>query len=423
MLVTFGLTNFTVCQGKKMEASTLQVNTLEVIKTPYDFCESNLYLYKCYVFQYVETNITRYKNRFHFSLCKMCRCIIFMGVWCCLMFELFNFINGFDAFVANMSMFKAVMATFHRIVWMLRYVFLHNVGVYLFGKYPYKIQQELDEIFKLVDEEEEIDKMVIKIKKSERRTENIMVASVICLVILPILQKIIPILIERKLNIVQSWNKTVESIEFVIIVFSRIVSMPFFFNFIFLAYLQCIRIKAFLKKADFTDNDETCHSCSYIQLHESIRKVSRELHLYVVCLITLLLLWGSLGAYSMMEILRTLPNLSDLPIYPVIISEFVGDVIIFLSETIFLYTLPLTILGKVSTAEMKVVAKVLKVSCKGDAKALLDIANRLEKLQQVEGVGYTLFGKPLTEIKTVWYTLFGPIFTILAKAVLTEHLS
>ena len=346
--------------------------------------------------------------------------LVCVSMWCCLIFEFFNFINGFKEFSERLSLFKAAVSTLHRIVWMLRYVALHNVGMYLFNKHPGKIQDELDILYNQKEEDEKKN-ITKKIKKYERKTENLMVLSVICLILLPLLQKLVPIFIERSLSIDQNWNKVVETIEICIIPYTRIMSMPFFFNFIFLAHIQCVKIKHFTKNLKITnDHEEQAKAIKdYVELHNSVKKTSKDFHTYVIFLLILLLFWGALGAYSMMEMLQHLPKLSHSPVFSVIVSEFVGNLLTFLLETLFLYTVPLVILGKVSNTQKEVLPKILKESC--SSKNALDIVNRIEKLQSTDGTGYTILNNSLTELNSIWLSLLGPIFTVVAGVIINEH--
>ena len=386
----------------------------------YIYKNSNLYHYKCFVFQYVEKDTLSYKNRNTYRLHKVMHILVCVSMWCCLIFEFFNFINGFKKFAEKLSLFKAAVSTLHRIIWMLRYVALHNVGMYLFIKHPGKIQDELDILYNQKEEDEKKN-ITKKIKKYERKTENLMVLSVICLILLPLLQKLVPIFIERRLNIDQNWNKVVETIEICIIPYTRIMSMPFFFNFIFLAHIQCVKIKHFTKNLKITnDHEEQAKAIKdYVELHNSVKKTSKDFHTYVIFLLILLLFWGALGAYSMMEMLQHLPKLSHSPVFSVIVSEFVGNLLTFLLETLFLYTVPLVILGKVSNTQKEVLPKILKESC--SSKNALDIVNRIEKLQSTDGTGYTILNNSLTELNSIWLSLLGPIFTVVAGIIINEH--
>ena len=366
----------------------------------YNYKNSNLYRYKCLVFQYIEEDVLSYKSRSTLMLHKVMHILVCVSMWCCLIFEFFNFINGFKKFAATLSLFKAAVSTLHRMVWMLRYVALHNVGMYLFAKHPGKIEEELHTLYSQ-KEEDERKNITKKIKKYERKTENLMVLSVICLIFLPLIQKLVPIFIERSLNIDQNWNKVVETIEICIIPYTRIMSLPFFFNFIFLAHIQCVKIKYFTKRLKITNNHEEQTNAikNYVELHNSVKKTSKDFHAYVIFLLMLLLFWGALGAYSMIEMLQDLPKLSHLPVYSVMVSEFLGNLLIFLLETSFLYVVPLVTLGKVSNTQKAVLPKILKENC--SSKNALDIANRIEKLQSTDGTGYTIFDNSLTQLNTI----------------------
>ena len=348
----------------------------------YNYKDSNLYRYKCFVFQYVEEyNLSERDSRFHrfiHRFCKVMRILACVSMWCCLMFEFFNFINGFKESAERLSPFRAVMLMLHGLVWMLRYVLLHNVGMYLFDKHPKKIQDELKILYEQ-HREYEHENITKAIKKCERKTENLIVLYVICLILLPLLQKLVPLFFERSLNIKS--KKVFETIELIIIPYTRIISMPFFFNFIFLAHIQCVKIKYFTKNLIVTNNHEeqTNTIKDYVRLHNSVMKTSKDFHIYVIFLLTLLLFWGALGAYSLLERLQHLHKSYAM------ISEFFGNLVTFSLETLFLYIVPLATLGKVSNTQKKVLPKILKEN--SSSKSALDIAIWIEKLQSTDGTG------------------------------------
>ena len=158
----------------------------------YNYKKSNLYRYKCLVFQYVEKDVSSYKNRSILMLHKVMHILVCVSMWCCLIFDFLNFIVWGMESVVTLPLFKAYVSMLHRFVWMLRYVVLHNVGMYLFAKHPGKIQEELRTLCNQKEEDEQII-ITKKIEKHERKTENLMVLSVFCLILLSLLQKLVPI--------------------------------------------------------------------------------------------------------------------------------------------------------------------------------------------------------------------------------------
>ena len=77
-------------------------------------------------------------------------------------------------------------------------------------------------------------------------------------------------------------------------------------------------------------------------------------------------------------------------------SETAGNLLKFLLETLFLYTVPFVILGKVSSTQKEIVPKMLMESC--SSKNALYIAKRIV-------AGYTNFDKPLTQLYLIWISL------------------
>ena len=187
-------------------------------------------------------------------------------------------------------------------------------------------------------------------------------------------------------------------------------SMPFFFNFIFLAHIQCVKIKYFTKNLIVTNNHEEQANTinDYVRLHNSVMKTSKDFHIHVIFLLTLLLFWGALGASSLLERLQHLHKSSAM------ISEFFGNLVTFSLETLFLYIVPLVTLGKVSNTQ-----KILKEN--SSSKSALDIAIWIEKLQSTDGTGYKIFDNSLTQLNTIWLGLLGPIFMVVAGVIINEH--
>ena len=382
----------------------------------YNYKKSNLYRYKCLVFQYVEKDVSSYKNRSILMLHKVMHILVCVSMWCCLIFDLGYSTVWFIDSVVRRSDFQFYVSMLHRYVWMLRYVVLHNIGMYLFAKHPGKIQ---DELLTLCNQKEEDEQIIItkKIEKYERKTENLMVLSVICLILVPLLQKLVAI------NIQKNWVNVVNTIEICIIPYTRIMSMPFFFNFIFLTHIQCVKIKYFTKNLKITNNHEeqTKAIKDYVELHNSVKKTSKDFHAYIIFLLMFLLFWVVFGAFSMIELLQVLPKLSYSKDYSVFsVLKVVGSVLTLLPETILLYSVPLVTLGKVSNKQKEVLPKILKGNC--SSKNALDIANRIEKLQSTDGTGYTFFANSRTQLNTILLTLLGPIFAAVAGVIINKHL-
>ena len=83
-------------------------------------------------------------------------------------------------------------------------------------------------------------------------------------------------------------------------------------------------------------------------------------------------------------------------------SEIVGNLFTFLFETLFLYNVPVVILGKVSSTQKEIVPKMLNVNI---SKNALYIAKWVRKLQLIDETGYTIFDKPLIQLNTTWLSL------------------
>lgn len=390
----------------------------------YNFNLSKIYRFNWLSFQYVEPDIHQYRNHNTLNLCKFVRAFVAILLWCCLGFEMFITITGCNRSLRHASQFNKIMIMLHRNIWVFRYVCIHLIGVYMFYKYPYKIEDEIREIYALYNEDEKEDAF-IKIKTSERKSQDIAMMYVFVVILFPICQNIFTLFIERKYGFLQQCEKRwcVDCIDYAAIILTRIASFPFFINLIFLSYLQRNRVKSFIAKLDFQHDQQSLITESYVQLHKSIRKVSSDLHPYVASLFILLITWGALGAYSVIETLMNLKKMFGLPDYPIILADLVGSSVIFLCETIFLFLVLSLTLGKVAYNQKMIVPYILMLSCQEKERELFTVASRIEKLQLTHSVGYTLFRASLTELNTVWLTVLGPIIALLFKFLLTEHFS
>lgn len=92
-----------------------------------------LYTYMWSTFQWIEPKeAASYSGKLPFVFYKIMRVLIALTLWAAVAFEIFNLTNGLTALLAATDTFTAVVAVMHRLLWTLRYVILHHLGLYFF---------------------------------------------------------------------------------------------------------------------------------------------------------------------------------------------------------------------------------------------------------------------------------------------------
>ena len=80
-----------------------------------------------------------------------------------------------------------------------------------------------------------------------------MAAMAFFLVILPLLQKSIPIFIEHAKRVPRHWDVTVKTVEFFVLVYSRFMAMPIFFFLTLVVQIYILELKDFQEKIQQSD--------------------------------------------------------------------------------------------------------------------------------------------------------------------------
>ena len=148
-----------------------------------------LYTYMWSTFQWIEPRESgSYSSGLSFVFYKTMRVTVALSLWAVMAFEIFNLINGLPSLLANAGKFTAAVAVMHRLLWTLRYVILHHLGVYFFQVHRGHINDVLNNSARISR---------IQWRKSHRLIRDLMAATAFFLVILPLLQRLIPIFIEH----------------------------------------------------------------------------------------------------------------------------------------------------------------------------------------------------------------------------------
>ena len=383
---------------------------------------SSLYTYMWVTFQWIEPREEgNYSGKFPFVLCKIMRAVVALSLWAAMGFEIFNVFNGLSALLARTNTFTSIVAVMHRLLWTLRYVILHHIGLYFFEAHRGHINDILTNKGRV---------SFIQCQRSRRLINDHMAATAFVLLALPLLQKLIPIFIEHASGIPRNWDVTVESVEFFVLVYSRVMAMPAFFFLILVVEIHILELKNFNEQIQQSDKSLTELLRKFETLSRRIQNSSQAFQPLIVALLFLLVLWGTISVYSSVEMFEHSIPSSQSIFYGVVVSECLGTFVVFLCETVLLFSLPLYKLGQVSSQLSRLIYTVTTLDCddqrergfvfKTEENKVL-FSGLLERHQRYGNVGFTVAGLQLTQLKSIWLTLLGPVIVFVGNFLLKEH--
>ena len=398
-------------------------------KSEEDFCIArdklslkgfSLYSYMWMTFQWIEpSEANNFKDKFLFRLCKMMRFIVALSLWAIVSFELFNLIHGFPALVSDVNTFTAVVAFIHRLLWTFRYVVLYHIGLYYF----YTHQEHIEDILNSSRVS------IAQWRKINSCVKDYMACAAFILLLLPLMQKLVPIFIQEAQQIPRTWDATVETVEFFVLVYSRVISMPMFFFVLLVVQTHLFELQNFSELLQRSRASTNELFGEYKSMARRIQTSSKFFQPFFAGLLFLLVVWGTLSVYSSVEMLQKVPPQSSC-IYGVVISESLGTLLVFVFETIFLFSLPLYILGRVNSFLKRLVFTVVSVDCEEQRENGFSLnsdekreqfASRLERYQNYGDVGFKVVGLQITELNSVWLSLLGPVIAFVGNFLLKEH--
>ena len=380
-----------------------------------------LYIYMRSTFQWIEPSETgSYSRKLHAMLYSIMRAAVALSLWAVMGFEIFNLINGLPALLADTNTFTSIVAVMHRLLWTLRYVILHHVGLYFFQAHREHITDILNNSNGISD---------IQWRKSHRLIQDLMAVTAFFLLLLPLLQKLIPIFIEQANGIPRKWDMNVEIVEFFVLLYSRVVAMPIFFFLILVVHIHILELENFNLQIQQTDRTITDLLKKYKALTRRIQNSSQAFHPYIISLLLLLVLWGTISVYSSVEMFEHIPPSQSI-VFGVSLSECLGTFLVFICETVFLFSLPLYKLGQVSSQLSRLIYTVTTLDCDeqlqrgftfNSEEKLALFASLLERHQRYGDVGFRVAGLQLTQLKSLWLTLLGPVIAFVGNLLIKEH--
>ena len=146
-------------------------------------------------------------------------------------------------------------------------------------------------------------------------------------------------------------------------------------------------------------------------------------------LLFLLVLWGTISVYSSVEMFQHIPPANNI-FYGVILSECLGTFVVFLCETVFLFSLPLYKAGQISSQLSRLIYTVTTLDSEDQRRRGFALnteqkiglfAGLLERHQRYGNVGFKVAGLHITQLKSVWLTLLGPVIVFVGNFLLKEH--
>ena len=114
----------------------------------------------------------------------------------------------------------------------------------------------------------------------------------------------------------------------------------------------------------------------------------------------------------------------------VFVSECLGTFVVFLCETVFLFSLPLYKSGQISSQLSRLIFTVTTLDSEDQRRRgfalhteqkIALFAGLLERHQRYGKVGFKVAGLHITQLKSVWLTLLGPVVVFVGNVLLKEH--
>lgn len=140
----------------------------------------------------------------------------------------------------------------------------------------------------------------------------------------------------------------VEIVEFFVLLYSRVMAMPIFFFLILVVQIHILELENFSTQIQQTNRNITELLKKYKALTKRIQNSSQAFQVYIIALLLLLVLWGTISVYSSVEMFRHVPS-SNSFLFGINLSESLGTFVVFVCETILLFSLPFYKLGQVSS--------------------------------------------------------------------------
>ena len=391
----------------------------------FDYRRSFLHKYMCSVFQYIDTTNPKMTKR-KYIIFKIIQVLFTILIWSCFAYKLLIFTASYDQETRNLNTFKTMVLVVINVIWMLRYVILHNMGLYVLSKRPNEAMCLTEILINNTKTSQQMSELKVRIKKRNRDLLWIILSTWVCLIIFPAIRRITPMALEIKQGYYQGIG--ILFMELAVLSCMRLTSLPCLFYIIYVASLQRLRIKQYYQKLQLSAESLDDLFQEYVDIHRKIEKFAKSIQTYMSMLIVLLFMWGSLTIFNTIGMIRHISykeyeNTID---YKLEVFETFANFVVFTVEIVLLFSLPWYYLNEVASDKQKLISRVWEIEfSKNKASDTFDsfedidqLAKRIEKHQKYEDLGYRAFGVNVTTIRIVWISLLAPGFLFLASAVM-----
>ena len=374
----------------------------------YEFERSLLYKYMVYSFQYVDPCSGNYKSKRNFVLFKLDRIVMTLLIWLIVGFAIFYSIETrYTTYIDALTNRDIILIG--RTVGSIWQIFNYNLGLYLFYKYPYKIQKELEEMIELVKTNESKGEMNQKLRCCRKSMLRFMVTSFITFVVLRYLAAFVYLAVDGKISL--------RVIHLIGVALHRMLSLPFLLYFVFLARLQVVKLNIFTKSLESQNLTEQRKDIieSYLGICSSIKKTNKEYHIYVVFLVVFLcinVLRTTNVIAGDIDLIEKGSNLTALEIMYHVKGTVEAAI------DIILYVVVLVIVSRVAHAQRNILKKLLKQKNQ-DFDVRLDAVVFLQTHHHLEGTGYSIFGIPITGMRALLFAVFVSLSGFIGRLLLT----
>ena len=375
----------------------------------YEYERSILWKYKVYSFQYVDPSLENYKSKTNFIFCQLGRVIVALLIWFVIGFAFFYTIETLHLPIVN-ALTHRHLIFIGRTVGTLWQIFNYNIGLYLFYKYPCKINEEIKELGETSASKNKVQK---KLRVCEQSMKKFIFISFTVFVILRFLTNFVYLFIDGKISL--------RVIMLIRVALNRMFSLPFLLEFVFLARLQVVKVQTFIDCLESKNLREEKQIVikSYTAISSSIKKTAEEYHIYVIFLVVFLCIFVLRFANVIAGDVNLIEGYNKITALEILyhVKETLESAI-----DIAIYVVVLMNISRVSLAQKNVLSKLLSVSSYdgNGSDVCLDTINILEKHHHLNGTGYSVFGIAITGMKTLLFASFVSLSGFIAQLLLTS---
>ena len=244
----------------------------------YKFKGSMLYKYMVCSFQYVDPGLEIGKSKLKFISFQLGRVVAVLLVWLVIGFGFFYTIETRNSTLVNALTHQHVIFI-GRTAGNLWLIFNYHIGLYLFYKFPCKLQEEISELVEISGSNSQLQK---KLRVCGKRMTKFNIIRFTVFVTLRFLTCLVYLAVDGKI-----------SLRVIILMgeaLHRMLSLPFLLYFVFVSRLQALKVQIFIEslasknlameKEDVIEN--------YTAISSSIKKTAKEYHIYVAFLVVFL---------------------------------------------------------------------------------------------------------------------------------------